>query len=386
MKLSYKIILMSALLFPLHVLALSTPDSLATEIQTRYLKPPQLNAHNWGQQVLCHRPMRRGAPRMGIEKIGEKIVVHNYGHGGSGWTLAPGCAHYLTTQFEQLTQNRETPIAIIGAGVLGLFTAYELVQAGYTNITLIAEQYDNLTSHKAGGFLAPSTMDVDPDMQSVIDEICFDAYRFYAEIARGENRDFPAGGALIMSIYLKRGDDRLQPYEGIVMNKPQDVIIDFGNGTQYEMQVYDDGIFMDTGIMMNALTTFLQNNVQWVQHRVDSFDEIDAPCIFNCAGLGARQINQDDAMVSVQGHLILLEDQNPADMDYMISFHAEYGITHDGIPVKRSIYMFPKHIPGSPERSIGVMGGTFIEGATAQIPHKQEFDLIIKRAREFFCA
>jgi hypothetical protein len=91
-------------------------------------------------------------------------------------------------------------------------------------------------------------------------------------------------------------------------------------------------------------------------------------------------------MVSVQGHLILLEDQNPADMDYMISFHAEYGITHDGIPVKRSIYMFPKHIPGSPERSIGVMGGTFIEGATAQIPHKQEFDLIIKRAREFFCA
>ena len=272
-------------------------------------------------------------------------------------------ARYLTTQFEQLITDRETPIAIIGAGVLGLFTAYELVQAGYTNITLIAEQYENLTSHKAGGFLAPSTMEVDQNMQSIIDEICFDAYRFYAQIARGENKDFPAGGALIMPIYLKRGDDRLQPYEGIVMNKPLDVIIDFGNGKQYEMQVYDDGIFMDTGIMMNALTRFLQNKVQWVQKRMASLDEIDAPCIFNCAGLGARQINQDDAMVSVQGHLILLEDQDPADMDYMISFHVEYGITQDGMPAKRSIYLFPKHIPGSPEMNIGVVGGTFIEDA-----------------------
>lgn len=357
-------------------------------VEIRHLTPPKLQEHNWGEKILCHRPMRQGSPSMSVEITCSQIIVHNYGHGGSGWTIAPGCAHYVVSQFEDVIAEvgfvYDTPIVVIGAGALGLFTAYELVSRGYSNITIVAEQFDNLVSHNAGGFLAPSTMAVDATMQRRIDAICFDAYRFYEKIARGENCNFPAAGALIMPIYLKRGDNRLQAYEDVVMHKPHDVVIDFGNGKSYEMRVYDDGIFMDTGVMMQALTTFLEDKVQWVHKKVTSFDELDAPYIFNCAGLGARQLNHDDAMVSVQGHLLLLEDQSPADMNYMISFYVDSGKTESGQLIKRSIYMFPKHMPGSPESSIGVMGGTFIEGLTNETPNKEEFQSIIARARDFF--
>jgi len=27
--------------------------------------------------------------------VGDKLLLHNYGHGGSGWTLAPGCAEVV---------------------------------------------------------------------------------------------------------------------------------------------------------------------------------------------------------------------------------------------------------------------------------------------------
>jgi D-amino-acid oxidase len=41
------------------------------------------------------RPFRDGGPRLEAETVGDKLLLHNYGHGGSGWTLAPGCAELI---------------------------------------------------------------------------------------------------------------------------------------------------------------------------------------------------------------------------------------------------------------------------------------------------
>jgi hypothetical protein len=353
--------------------------------QIRYLHPPSLGEPCIYESKLCHRPMRVGSLRMDIETHGHKTIVHNYGHGGSGWTLAPGCVRYMVNQFETRQPSKNVSINIIGAGVIGLFTAYELWQRGYTNITLTAASFENLVSHTAGGFLAPSTMDIDPEKQKIIDDICFDAYRFYSAIAKGENNDFPSSGALIMPIYLKRDDQRLQAYEGFVMAPPQDVIIDFNNGKQYEMKVYDDGIFIDTNVMMNALSAYLHDKIKRVHKNITSLQEITETCIFNCAGLGAKELNNDDAVIPVQGHLLLLQHQKPVDMNYMISFYVDHGgRTASGKKVKRSIYLFPKHIPGAPDHQCGVLGGTFIENADAALPHQEEFDLMMQRAQEFF--
>ena len=93
-----------------------------------YLKPPKLEVENIERKVLCNRPMRLDKPNMDIEAFENKIIVNNYGHGGSGWTLAPGCAEYVVEKFNKKMIDRNESIVVIGAGVLGLFTVYELVK------------------------------------------------------------------------------------------------------------------------------------------------------------------------------------------------------------------------------------------------------------------
>ncbi|MFT4626295.1 MAG: D-amino-acid oxidase [Myxococcota bacterium] len=45
-----------------------------------------------GAQTVGVRPYRRSGVRLEREGIGGRQVVHNYGHGGAGLTLAFGCA------------------------------------------------------------------------------------------------------------------------------------------------------------------------------------------------------------------------------------------------------------------------------------------------------
>src|SRR5258708_31093675 len=46
--------------------------------------------------TVCTRPFRAQGPRLDAEQIGSKLVVHNYGHGGSGWAPVLGCARLPT--------------------------------------------------------------------------------------------------------------------------------------------------------------------------------------------------------------------------------------------------------------------------------------------------
>lgn len=52
--------------------------------------------------------------------------------------------------------------------------------------------------------------------------------------------------------------------------------------------------------------------------------------------------------------------------------------------MKRSFYVFPKHLPGSGPNDVGVVGGTFVEGATAETPNPNEFALMIDGAKRFY--
>lgn len=377
-------------------LAACTPAALSGGTSTvasgvadiRRITPPRLDTAYLGEEILCFRPMRKGAPNMSVETVGSQVIAHNYGHGGSGWTLAPGTVKYVVDLVEATDAgkafDKSAPVTVVGAGVIGLFTAYELVQRGYTNVTVTAESFDKLTSHNAGGLLAPVSMDNAPEMQELIDEVGIHAYEFYAAVANGTEPNFSGGAKIVPSYFASRDESGLEAYVGKVMQPAKDVVLDFGNGTTREMVAYDDGIFMDTAVMMQSLHDFLDAHVTFVQQKVTNFADLSSALVFDSAGLGSGVLNDDADVVPVQGHLIMLKDQVPADLQSMILVYFGEGETESGQHVKRSFYIFPKHFPGTGANDVGVVGGTFIEGGTSETPNRGEFATMIQGAKDFY--
>jgi hypothetical protein len=363
---------------------------MTDSLEIRKIIPPAFEAVNLGEWILCYRPMKHGMPNLSVGQLGNQVVAHNYGHGGSGWTLGPGSAKYVNSllidsALGKALSDKSTPIAIIGAGLVGLFTAYDLIQRGYDNITIYAEKLDNLASHYAGGLLAPVSMDNDHAMQAVIDQIGIDAYRFYDDVARNNNSDFKQGARLVPSYFNSREDSGLEAYVGKVMNPAKDVILDFGNGTTRKMVAYDDGIFMNTALLMAELHEFMNaHHIKIVLGKIQAFTELQQGFIFNCSGMGAAELTNDKALVPVQGHLIMLKNQVVKNMNYMILIYSDEGKTEANQKVKRSFYYMPKRSANSRSQDIGVLGGTFIENGNPTTPNLKEFDLLVKGAKKFY--
>jgi D-amino-acid oxidase len=78
-------------------------------MEVRTLAAPKLAASNLGSRLRCYRPCRRGPPRMEVEELrnGQIIVGHNYGHGGAGWTLAPGAARHVNSLLLEVVERRQ---------------------------------------------------------------------------------------------------------------------------------------------------------------------------------------------------------------------------------------------------------------------------------------
>src|SRR5437868_1880526 len=98
------------------------------------------------------RPYRASGFVVRAEALGDKRLVHNYGHGGAGITLSWGSSK-LATQLG--LQGHQGPVAVLGAGVMGLTTARLVQEAGFP-VTIYAKALTpDTTSNIAGGQIAP---------------------------------------------------------------------------------------------------------------------------------------------------------------------------------------------------------------------------------------
>lgn len=110
------------------------------------------------------RPYREGGVRMEkIKEQNEKTLYHNYGHGGAGISIAYGCVkNVLERFFLEEKVGKEEEIAVLGAGIVGLTTAYLLIQQGY-RVNLYAEltpfefskEKPEITTTVAAGYWMP---------------------------------------------------------------------------------------------------------------------------------------------------------------------------------------------------------------------------------------
>src|SRR5688500_10717244 len=81
------------------------------------LGPVKLDAAHIVRAYACLRPYREAGFVVRRDQLGEKALIHNYGHGGAGITLGWGTSQ-LAASLGLL--GHSGPVAVIGAGVMGL--------------------------------------------------------------------------------------------------------------------------------------------------------------------------------------------------------------------------------------------------------------------------
>ena len=345
------------------------------------LKPPQLAAHNTKEGVTCIRPHRERIFKVSVEFTHEKLICHNYGHGGAGWTFLFGCVPELIQQFEAaLEQNpsfKNKPITVIGAGCYGLLTAIMLKQQGH-KVTIIAQETNNLASENAAGFFFPRPRKSSTEQEKAIfHAMGIASYKAYLAIAASKHSFIKTGASIIPAYFGLDIDPGFGPYhaQGLI-EPPIPITINFGNGKEYPM-MRSDIIYINAERLMQQLHARVKElHIPIISQTVDTFDQITEPIIFNCAGWGAKKLTNDPRLVPVQGHLITLQQQSHLDqLEYLINVKVIM-TNPDGTQRDELIYYAPK--------GQGVLGITFKRGCDSLTANTHEFDRLLQRCHDFF--
>jgi glycine/D-amino acid oxidase-like deaminating enzyme len=148
------------------------------------LAPVRAQSDRLFDVTVCLRPFRAQGPRLDVEEIGDALVVHNYGHGGSGWSLSWGSGAIAV---QKAMARSPKAVAVVGCGALGL-TAATLAQRAGARVTIYARDLLPQTrSSRATGSWTPDSRialsgAVDPSFPALWEQMArtsFKTYRSY---------------------------------------------------------------------------------------------------------------------------------------------------------------------------------------------------------------
>ncbi len=361
------------------------------------LMPPKLHAGGVLKKAVCVRPMRDGRFNISTSRSGSKQIVHCYGMGGSGWTTLFGSIGKAIALFQDVGADKKTPIRVIGAGCMGLTAAIELKRLGYAVAGITAKDLYDMPSWRAAGYFAFVSIQTSPDEQANLEQIGIETFKAYHTIYTGLHPYITRETVRYLPVYGSKGTelglDALEAHGHIPPR--EEVTLDFGN-VRHEGYVKYMTYFMETTAIMKQLRAEVTRlGIPIEVRKVCAWDEVREEIIFNCSGLGARELNNDSCMIPVRGHLLLLDDPPQEScaashhMDYLIYTKVKQG------GVEESIYLFPKALAVCPEEPDGacchgVLGGTFISHADRLSPREleqldeEEFKKMFARSSQFF--
>ncbi len=352
------------------------------------LDPPSLHTSTILKKSACVRPMRERCFNISLEEIPKKKIVNCYGMGGSGWTTLFGSVGKAI----RLLEDKSNPIRVIGAGCMGLTAAIELVRQGYKVTGITAKELYDIASWRAGGYFAFVSLLTSPEEQANLDAIGFETFYAFRSIYEGSHPYLSRDCLRFLPVYgSSRTDIGLDTLEKEGLLPPsENVILDFG-AIQHPGYTAHMTYFLDTVMIMKQLGAEVKRlGIPIEIQEVHSWDEIAEETIFNCSGLGGRELNKDSAIIPVRGHLLLLNDTaGKAHMDYIIYTTVEQ--SHQ----EEYIYLFPKSSSASSEipdgfPCQGVLGGSFIPH-TDKLTERElmeldefEFEKMLSRSQRFF--
>jgi D-amino-acid oxidase len=356
--------------------------AVCLEAKIVQLTPPTLTPETISEQIVCTRPMREGKFNISTESFGNKTLVNCYGMGGSGWTTLFGSVGKAIELFEQQNGDKSIPVRVIGSGCMGLTSAIELTRMGYKVAGITTKSLYDMPSWRAAGYFALVSVKTSPEEQANLDKIGMNTFLSYQQIEEGHHPYISKEAVRFIPVYCSENTDNgLENLEEMGLIPPHSqVTLDFGNGVTHPNYQEYMTYFLDTTNLMQQLRAEVDRLQIPLEFReIQSFDEIQEEIIFNCTGMGGRELNSDSKMIPVRGHLIALNEKSGIEhMDYMIYTT----VTQEAL--EEYIYMFPKSLSITPEHTQGVpcrsvLGGTFIPNVD-QLPQEEQEEL---DAREF---
>ena len=316
------------------------------------------------------RPYRPSGFVVRAENFGEKTLVHNYGHGGSGITLSWGTSRLATNLG---LPGHQGPVAVIGAGVVGLTTARLVQEAGYP-VTIYAKALPpETTSNIAGGQWYPSILyDSDrltPAFEQQLVAAAAYAYQRY-QIMIGDDY-----GVRWMTNYLLSdsppGDSDTDRLLRSMLPEARELGAG-AHGFGYAHVGQFDGMLIEPPRFLRAMLRDIRiaggRVVVRDFHSPADVATLPESLVFNCTGLGAAALFGDAELTPMRGQLAVLLPQPE------IGYATE---TDDGM------YMF--------SRSDGViLGGTADRGDWSTAVDPATTDRLLARhaaiARRLSCA
>src|SRR4051794_36456829 len=133
--------------------------------------------------TVCLRPFRVAGPRQDVERVGEKVVIHNYGHGGSGWSLSWGSADLVIRRAMEARPGLQE-CAVVGCGALGLTAALTAQRMGLRTTIYAKERPPYVRSSRATGSWTPDsrvalTSGVAPDFGAAWEKMARTSFAMY---------------------------------------------------------------------------------------------------------------------------------------------------------------------------------------------------------------
>jgi len=269
--------------------------------------------------TVCTRPFRAQGPRLDVEKIGAKTVVHNYGHGGSGWSLSWGSGAIATAN---AMATGERDIAVIGCGALGLTTALLLQKAG-ARVTIYAKDVPpNVRSAYATGLYTP-------DSRICLEEHATPAFKqTWARMARYSFQTYlsflgVAGTPVEFIDNYFVSDDLSKERARVADGRPafaelqHELIADLiPHNVQFDPGRHSLGsryVVGSSQLMFNLaaytrtlMADFAANGgkIEITEfHAPSEFARLKERTLVNATGYGARALMRDDSIVPVRGQL-----------------------------------------------------------------------------------
>ncbi len=285
-------------------------------VEDIYLKTPNISRDNIIETKVGIRPFRKTGVRIEAEVIKDKVIIHNYGYGGSGLTLCFGGAKEVLDILSAQDSSSKI-VAILGAGVAGMAIAYDLLERGYEVHVYSDEWSPNLTSNIAAGIWTPLTFpeDVSEEKKEMHRRMLETSEQRFLS-STGNQPEF--AGVCFIDSYRFRSITS----EGVARVIPQgeEVLVHFDNGAikagrKIQRLSIDGKLFIE-----DLYSKVRAKGAVLIQRRFEDLEDIlslEEPTIVNCTSMGSRELFNDQEFMPARGQLIHFKQQK--EIDFMLT-------------------------------------------------------------------